>query len=270
MTTNLKLHFMYEAAKPESKAFAESLILQHGQTDPDQADTLVTVGGDGLQLAALRQARADQAVFSLTPPGSNSHGFWTDHGFKNPQGFCHRLESANELQVSPLIGKVTFLDGTKTVIDAFNDIAIERASGQSLKFDLKSVFPGGEQNIPDIMGDGFIFSTARGSSGTNRSYGGPVVDVKNHVVILTGKGIFKPVGLAPLVNYADGITYRVDFSSVAAKRPVRIDYDGQTLTASDGGAPISQLAVSCDPKKSKTLLTSRNYGERAFAAMMPY
>lgn len=264
-----KIHFLYDPNKEESAALAEKLIADLGQTDIKRADIIVTVGGDGLLLQALREAHGKQAVYAITPSNSNSHGFWTDHSVKTSAELLSQIKKARAVSLVPLKANIRFANGNQTVRLAFNDVAIERATGQAVLINLTAVFSKEASESLRIMGDGFVFSTALGSTGTNRSYGGPAIDITNNVIILTGKGIYEPRGTAPVVANADGTIFRIDFGSVAHKRPVRIDYDGLSIESDEKGSPIAGLTISTAPEHAVDFLLTSEPGLRIFSAMRP-
>ena len=263
------MHFLYDPRKPESQELAHAFIDALGQARVEQADIIVSVGGDGLLLEALRLAKGKR-VYGITPASSNSRGFWTDHGIETPEDLLHAIATAHEVQLRPLQADIHFTNGNVTSKMAFNDVAIERASGQSALINLSVQFAQHTGTPVRIMGDGFVFSTALGSTGTCRSYGGPAIDITNNVIIMTGKGIFEPRGISPVVTNAERTEFLVNFGSVAHKRPVRIDYDGLSVGADEDGSLITGLRIAvAPPEQTAHLLLTSEPGERAIMAMMP-
>lgn len=263
-------HFLYVEGKEPDTGFAQTLIAGCGQSPVETADVLVCVGGDGLLLKTLRDA-AGKPVFAVKPPGSNSRGFWTDHNVTSPAELLEKLETAQIIRVAPLEARIGFANGNEVIRHAFNDVAIERASGQSITIELSARFGETAVGPLHVTGDGFVFSSALGSTGTSRSYGGPVVDVHSDVIILVGKGIYEPRGgLAPLIAQGMHTEFHTEFYSVAHKRPVRIDYDGLSVVADTDGSQISRLDISLSKQeKSAQLLVTGEPGIRSFAAITP-
>lgn len=270
MTINAqKIHFLYEPGKEPAASLAEALIGDLGQTGIKRADIIVSVGGDGLLLQALRKAHGKQAVYAITPPNSNSHGFWTDHSVKTSEELLSQIKKARAIPLVPLKANIRFANNNQTVKLAFNDVAIERATGQAVLINLTAVFSKEVSEPLRVIGDGFVFSTALGSTGTSRSYGGPAIDITNNVIVLTGKGIFEPRGTAPVVANADGTLFQIDFGSVEHKRPVRIDYDGLSIESDENGSPIVGLTISTAPEHAVDFLLTSEPGLRIFSAMRP-
>ncbi len=262
-------HFVFEDTKSYSADFAHILIAEMGQATLQDCDVVISIGGDGMLLHNLATAQ-DKPVYAITPPGSNSNGFWTDHDVRSAQDLKAKLASATLLHMTPLKADIHFTNGNSTICRAFNDVAIERASGQSVLINLSAECNGQKIAGPyRILGDGFIFSTAMGSTGTNRSYQGPIADIRNDVMIMTGKGVYEPRGMVPMIlNGTENITLHADFASVAHKRPVRIDYDGSFIERDKDGSPIDGLVVSADHSHTAKLLINIQPVAKTFSAMM--
>lgn len=263
-----KIHFLYDKDKTPNEIFAKSLIKELGQSNIKDADVIVTIGGDGLLMQALREAEG-KPVYGVRPPNSNSRGFWTDHDVSNAHILMEKLATVEEVALFPIKAEIHYTNKRKVIKHAFNDVAVERASGQAVLLNLTAHFKTYSDGPYRFMGDGLNFSTAMGSTGTNRSYGGPAVDIHKDVLILTGKGIYDPQGVAPIVMDAEKTKFHLDFTSVAHKRPVRIDYDGYSIGADEDGSPIEGLTISIDHDKPARLLVSNEPGLRAFSAMKP-
>ena len=260
------LHFLYSDHKPEAAELAKKFIAAFGQSDIEKADAVISIGGDGQLLESLSKAQG-RPVYGITPAASNSNGFWTDHDVETPAKLIENLNRTAPFKLQPLKAEITFANGEKILCRAFNDVAIAPDSGQAVLMNLKAEFNGHEIGPYRLMGDGLVFSTALGSTGTNHSYNGPLADIRNTVILITGKGIR---GLSSFT--ADGKTssFSIDFGSVAHKRPVRVDYDGHSISAKSGhDSPISHIAVSLDPQAEATLLVTQDPAQKTFAALIP-
>jgi NAD+ kinase len=263
------LHFMYVPGKEQvTSRFAQKLIKAFGQTPIEEADAIITVGGDGLVLQALRQA-GDKPVYGITAEGSASRGFWTDHDVNTPEKLIENLEKAEVVLLAPLKAEITFANGKKTIRHAFNEVAAGNASGQAIKMDVVAKFSETASEHVAITGDGLIFSTALGSTGTSRAYNGPAVDIHNDVITLAGKGIYEPKGMATAVFEGSHTVFEAHFKDAVSKRPVRIDFDGLYVLKDESGSPITALTVSSAHDKAAKLLVTKSPGLRAFTSMVP-
>lgn len=266
--TQEKIHFLYQKGKDGVDSFAQSLIHDLKQTPLSKATMIVAVGGDGQLLEAFRRANG-RKVYGITPPSSNSRGFWTDHEVSNTKDLLERIERARCILISPLKGKINFSKGTVKEIAAFNDIMIERVSAQSVLFNLTATF-GNQTAAPQrIMAGGFIFSTSYGSTGGSKGYGGSVLPIDINAILLTGKGVTDPPVMHPVMVGMDGTHFHVDFSGTDKKRPIRIDYDGHSIHGSSRNGNIVSLDISAAPESAVHFLTMYNPDIRAFASITP-
>lgn len=264
-----KPHFFYNPDYENVRELAEILTRDLKQHDMDDADIVVSIGGDGKLLQAFREAaQPGQTFYGITSPHGTSVGFWTDHNVHDGNDLKTALENAETVELAPLEFTVTFTNGNKFTGYAFSDVAVERGSGQSVIMNLRAEFEKESMGPVRMMGDGYIISTAYGSTGSNRSYHGPAIDIRNNVMICTGKGIYLPQGVTPIVANKD-TKLKIDFGSVEDKRPVRIDYDGLSISKDTDGSPVASLNVRTAPEKAVKLLVTRDTGMRAFAGLTP-
>jgi NAD kinase len=265
-----KIHFMFEPGKEPAASFAQGLIGTLGQYALNEADVIVCVGGDGLLLRALPLSQdSGKPVYGITPPTSNSRGFWMEHGVNNATELLAKLAAAESIPLRPIETTVTFTNGKSAVARAFTDVAIERNSGQAALMNLTATFNGKSVGPFRIMGDGFIFATAFGSTGLSRSYNGPSVNVRNNVMVLTGKGTYEPRGTVPIVSDAKGTVFSIHFGSAAGKRPLRIDYDGLTIKQEPQDIIESMTVRVPEDKAPAQLLVTSEPALKAFSSFAP-
>lgn len=260
-----KYHFSFEPGKPDIQAFADTLIQDFGQVDFDDADTIVTIGGDGSLLHAFTNASKGQKFFGLVPPSSNSTGFWTNHGIKTSQDLSNAINNSATHTIHPLKAELTFADQSQRVFKAFNEVAPSENSGQAMLANLTLHFPNTVKGPIRIMGDGLIIATPFGSTAMNRTYGGASIDIRNTGIAVTGKGVYSPMGF-PSTVAEDNTRFEIEFLS-PHKRPARIQYDGKKIT-SEMTNPFSKLIVSKDQEDSVDLMLLEDPATRAFAAIL--
>ncbi len=282
-----KIHFSYEQGKEIVDSFAKELIAGIGQTPFEEAEIIVTVGGDGQLLQALRHARDGQKVCGVVPPGSNSTGFWTNRGIESAQQLLDMLEKAESYAIKPLKVEVGFADGTIAERYGFNDVTIRSVaqdlsaelqkkfslseidrSVQSTLLDLKISFNEASIGPVRVQGTGLIFCTALGSTAMNRNYDGPSVDIRQDPVILTGMGTSAPVkGFNPVVNAGDTV-FDIDVIS-PQKRPVMMTFDSFALSRNQAQSSISHIHISTARDRTVRLVLNDDPGIRAYSALMP-
>ena len=153
-----------------AQAALEELSRSRTWVPLDEADVLVTVGGDGTLLHALHLLAAagrEVPVFGLH---RGTTGFllnaWRDDVLEE------RLALALPERVVPLSLTVTGPDGeVQPPVLAYNEVALRRTSSQSARLRLRV---DGVVRLPQLVGDGLIVATPAGSTAYNRSAGGPV------------------------------------------------------------------------------------------------
>ena len=145
------------------------------------ADMLVTLGGDGTLISAVRRS------FKFEIPVLGVHagklGFLADFDIEELDTFIPKLRSGDYRldRRAMLQATITSKSGTKEII-AFNDIVMTRPSISKM-IHLETSVDGRAFNT--YYGDGVIVSTPTGSTAYNLSCGGPVLFPLTEVFVLT-------------------------------------------------------------------------------------
>lgn len=284
--TQQTVHFIYDACKQPEANFAADLIKVLGQTPLDVAQNIVTIGGDGTLLHALHAAQGKKAI-GLVPPGSNSRGFWTNKSINNATALATVLAAGKSYPIKPLQVDITFADGTTTMRQAYNDVSIrpvaqeastglktsynlppEDISIQSALLSLRVEFASAVLGPHRIMGGGLVFATPLGSTAMNKSYGGPSIDIRNEVIVMTGIGISEPAGGFNSVVSSGDTAFTIDVLS-QEKRPVIVSFDSFGLTANAAGSPVSSVSIHSAQSGAVNLVLTDDPGTRAWASMSP-
>jgi NAD+ kinase len=187
--------------------------------DPNKADLILVLGGDGTMLMTIRQYGVCGKPFCGLNFGHI--GFLMNEYLIN----TIKLTTSNTLTyiTVPLLEAKLFNRKDKEigVAYAFNDIYLERSSTNTAKV---KVTIGKEIYFDPLICDGVIVSSAAGSTGYNASAGGVIVPIETNSLIITGicPSIFhrwKSSQLSP--------ESRVILSAQELdKRPVRLVADG--------------------------------------------
>lgn len=282
----LSVHFIYDECNKPVAAFADELIAAFKQVELVAAKMIVTIGGDGTLLHALHHA-AGKKIIGLVPPGSNSRGFWTNHKVKDAADFAEALKNAKAYPIKPLRADIEFADGSTETRLAYNDVSIRpvhqestdwlkehyklaenEVSIQSALLNLRVAFADAVLGPHRIMGGGLVFATPLGSTAMNRTYGGPSIDIRNNVIVLTGIGISEPSkGFNSVVNSGDTV-FDVEVASLN-KRPVIVSYDSFGQTHGKSGSVISKVKISMSSTGMTRLVLTDDPGTRAYSAMTP-
>ena len=107
---------------PEARRALQRLVKAHGNADPEKADVIVALGGDGLMLQTLHKSLA----WKLPIYGMNrgSVGFMmNDYSEKD---LPERLAAAELTTIRPLKMKATSINGSIHLGIAFNEVSLLR------------------------------------------------------------------------------------------------------------------------------------------------
>lgn len=181
-----------------------------------KVDFLISVGGDGTLLSAVRKSfKYDKAVLGIN---LGTLGFLTDISMEQLPNFIKDFKNNiykidNRMMVEGSVNLNSFV--------AFNDIVISRKSISSM-IRIEGKINGKDFN--SYYGDGVIISTPTGSTAYNLSVGGPVVYPLTEAFIITP---IAPHSLTqrPLVMPVD---YEIEFKIIDNQGAVVI-VDGQDI-----------------------------------------
>lgn len=234
----MKLAFVFNPHCPAFSAAGKALIARYGDVPVAEADAVVALGGDGTLFHTLPRAQG-KLVYGYVPADSNSRGFLM-HRHAPGDDLIGAIERSDKMPLHPLVGWLSSTDGTAREIMAFNEIIVEHDSAQAVLVNVRGLFnklSGAQQVIVHkrIMGDGLIFSSLLGATGSAKFHGAPqVIAPVRNVMIALGKCICDPEGgIAPVIGEL-GSVCEVELMAGAKRRAVRIDYDSWTLRPAAG------------------------------------
>ncbi|MBD3824659.1 MAG: NAD(+)/NADH kinase [Epsilonproteobacteria bacterium] len=146
-----------------------------------QCDILVTLGGDGTLISAVRRSFTyDIPVLGIY---AGNLGFLADVGFDEIEDFVAKLAAGRfRIDERAVLEAKVLKDNEATTFYAFNDIVLTRSSISNM-ISIKTLVDGKEFNT--YYGDGVIVSTPTGSTAYNLSSGGPVLFPLTNVFALT-------------------------------------------------------------------------------------
>ena len=147
----------------------------------ESSDILVTLGGDGTLISAVRRSfRHDIPIFGVY---AGTLGFLADVRIDELEEFVSNLVDGNYRVDERSILETTFIQNEKSVTQyAFNDIVLTRHSVSNM-IHIETLVDGKAFNT--YFGDGVIVSTPTGSTAYNLSAGGPVLFPLTNVFALT-------------------------------------------------------------------------------------
>ena len=239
-------HISFRAS--ETDVAQEALIALtaiHGNADPEKADIIVALGGDGFMLETLN------TVQSLSKPvyGMNcgTVGFLMNR-FQQDD-LVARLNASEEEVIHPLTMRAATADGKIHHALAINEVSLLRAGPQAAKL---RISVDGKERMPELVCDGALVSTPAGSTAYNYSAHGPILPIGSGVLALTAMSAFRPRrwrgALLPQ-------TAKVRFDVLSPKkRPVMADADGRSVR------DVVWVEIASEPSITHRILFDPGHG----------
>lgn len=179
-----KIAFVASRADAASKA-ALRLKALYGQCDPETADVIVALGGDGLMLrTAHTHMNSGIPIYGMN---RGSVGFLMNEYLE--ENLLDRLQEAEVTEIHPLGVTTTRVDGKKHLARAINEISLLRQTHQTAKVKISI---DGKVRMEELICDGLLVSTPAGSTAYNLSAYGPILPINSPLLALTTISPFRP------------------------------------------------------------------------------
>lgn len=202
-----------------------------GQEDLQEAECIFVLGGDGTLIRAAREAVA----YDIPLIGINMGTLGYLCELETGESVFHAIDQM--MRDSYIIEERMMLSGRLQPIPApqddcaqksycaLNDIVFHRTGALSLVSLI--VYVNGKY-LNTFQGDGIILSTPTGSTGYNMSAGGPIVDPKAKLILLTpiNAHIFSPKSI--VLDAEDEITIEIGSRRIQKDEMVEVSFDGDT------------------------------------------
>jgi len=180
----------FRAAETEEARNAYARLTAHYQDTPlEQADAVVTLGGDGFLLETLHRMLS----FGHGPPppvyGMNlgSVGFLLND-YRNDD-LSARVGQAQMVHLHPLRMVADGTDGVRHEALAINEVSLLRETRQTAKL---RISVDGVVRMRELACDGVLVATPAGSTAYNFSAFGPIIPLGAGVLALTPISAFRP------------------------------------------------------------------------------
>lgn len=139
-------------------------------TDPQEANIIISIGGDGAFLQAVRKSGFRQDCLYMGVTQKDESGLYCDFSLDNFDEMIHTMQNQEmEVRRFPVIktnvnGKVSF--------DCLNELSIRSTIIKTIVIDVYI----DDIHFETFRGDGLIVATPTGSTGYNKSTHGAVID----------------------------------------------------------------------------------------------
>jgi NAD+ kinase len=172
-----KITFLAAATDIAQQSLAK-LSSRYGSVPLEQADIIVSLGGDGFILHTLHgMVKWDKPVFGMN---LGTQGFLCNE--YDEKDLVDRLVLAEPITLHPLQMLATTYKGEHIKGYAFNEVSMLRQSRQSAKL---RVAIDGIERLSELNGDGVLVATAAGSTAYNLSVHGPIIPIGTNLLAIT-------------------------------------------------------------------------------------
>ena len=165
----------------EAKAALEA---KYAHVEPEEADVIVALGGDGFMLEALHRTMGRNVpIYGMN---RGTVGFLLN-GY-NEEDLVARLSNAETVTLHPLEMLAITDSGTEQRAKAINEVSLLRQTRQAANL---RVSIDGKERIDKMICDGTLVATPAGSTAYNLSAHGPILPIGSGVLALTPSA-FRP------------------------------------------------------------------------------
>jgi len=170
---------------PDAERALGDLSAIYGNVDPESADVIVALGGDGLMLQVLHRFMGRQKpIYGMN---RGSVGFLMNEF--SDEALRERLAAAEASTVHPLTMTATDVNGEVFSARAINEVSVLRSSYQAAKMRISI---DGTERLPELVADGLLVATPAGSTAYNLSANGPILPLDAPLMALTPISAFRP------------------------------------------------------------------------------
>ena len=169
----------------EAQAAEAALRAEYPSVEPEAADVIVALGGDGLMLQTLhRLMGTGTPIYGMN---RGSVGFLMNE--YRTEDLLERLDAAHRSVAHPLLMNATDVDGNQHQAHAINEVSMLRQTYQAAKLRIRI---DGQMRLPELIADGLLVATPAGSTAYNLSVGGPILPLNAPLLALTPISAFRP------------------------------------------------------------------------------
>ena len=166
----------------EAKAALEA---KYPHVEPEEAEVIVALGGDGYMLEALHRTMGRNIpIYGMN---RGTVGFMLNT--YDEDGLIDRLSTAETVELHPLEMVAVADSGTEQRAKAINEVSLLRQTRQAANI---RVCIDDKERIDKMICDGVLVATPAGSTAYNLSAHGPILPIGSNVLALTPISAFRP------------------------------------------------------------------------------
>jgi NAD+ kinase len=170
---------------PEAQQARERLARRYGDADPDTADVIVALGGDGLMLQTLhRFMNSGKPIYGLH---RGTVGFLMNDFSEDD--LDKRLSAAEITVIHPLLMRARDAGDEVHEHHAINEVSLFRQTYQAARL---RILVDGKERLAELVADGVLVATPAGSTAYNLSVQGPIIPLNAPLLALTPISPFRP------------------------------------------------------------------------------
>ena len=179
-----KIAFVAADSKLAQEALA-TLKKRYPHVEPETADVIVALGGDGTMLETLHgYMQRNVPIFGMN---LGSVGFLMNR--YDPESLVQRLNTARPAVLHPLLMEARRTNGEMHRALAINEVSLLRETHQTAKI---RILIDGRVRMEELFCDGVLVATPAGSTAYNLSAHGPIVPLGAPILALTPISAFRP------------------------------------------------------------------------------
>jgi NAD+ kinase len=170
---------------PEARDASARLQARYGNAEPDKADVIVALGGDGLMLQTLHKfMNSGKPIYGMH---RGTVGFLMNEF--SIDDLAKRLANAHVTVIHPLVMRARDVQGHIHEHRAINEVSLFRQTAQAAHL---RILIDGEERLPELVADGLLVATPAGSTAYNLSVQGPIIPINARLMALTPISPFRP------------------------------------------------------------------------------
>lgn len=170
---------------PAAQAAFRELKKAYAGVEPQEADTIVALGGDGFMLRTLHRYMAlKKPIYGMN---KGTVGFLMND--YEPADLPARLARAEQVTLHPLRMRAIRESGDEQTAIAINEVSLLRQSRQAAKL---RIFIDGRSRVDELICDGAMVATPAGSTAYNLSAHGPILPLGSNTLALTPISAYRP------------------------------------------------------------------------------